>query len=158
MVREGTAYGSLNKGVGLDMLGGINMLTKYDLRRYKHIKAEAQQLEEQIRELELTMIVPGCQQITGMPMVHGFDKDKIGNLIAKADKLRSIYLDKMDKLLELQAEVEYGLDKLEHDEQRLIRLYYFNGYTWEEVAVQMDYTWRHIHRLHKKILEKLAVV
>ena len=90
------------------------MLTKYDLRRYKHIKAEAEQLEEQIRELELTMIVPGCQQITGMPMVHGFDKDKIGNIIAKADKLRNIYLDKMDKLLELHDHgVECGLKAIE---------------------------------------------
>lgn len=106
------------------------MLTKYDLRRYKHIKAEAEQLEEQIRELELTMIVPGCQQITGMPMYHGFDKDKIGNLVAKVTKLRNIYLDKRDKLLELQIDIEMGLDKLEHDEQRLIRLYYFNDYTF----------------------------
>lgn len=134
------------------------MLTKYDLRRYKHIKAEVEQLLNQIQELELTMIVPGCQQITGMPVYHSFDRDKIGNVIAKAQKLRELYVDKTDKLLDLQVEIEFALDKLDHDEQRLIRLYYFNDYTWEEVAVHMDYTWRHVHRLHKKILEKMAVV
>lgn len=134
------------------------MITKYDLRKYRIIRAEVKQLEEQIEELELSMIVPGCHVMTGMPAYHSTDHDKIGNIIAKASRLRSLYLDKMNKLLDTQAEIESALDGLDREEQRLIRLYYFNDYTWEEVAVQMDYTWRHIHRLHKKILEKLAVM
>ena len=46
------------------------MITKNELRLYRQLKQEAKELSEQIEELEMTMIVPGCQQITGMPVYH----------------------------------------------------------------------------------------
>lgn len=132
------------------------MITKNELRLYRQLKKEAKELAEQIEELELTMIVPGCQQITGMPMYHSADHDKIANVVAKAEQMRKVYFDKMNILLDLQADIEAAIEKLEPEERRLIRLYYFTGITWEEVAVQMNYCWQHVHKLHRNILVKLA--
>lgn len=131
------------------------MITKYDLRRYRSIKAETKQLEEQIEELELIMVAPRIPNLTGLPGSHG-ECDKIGNIVAKAASLKESYLVKMDKLLDMQAEIEAAISVLDEKERRLIRLYYFSGLTWEEVACQMDYSWNGIHKIHRKCLKKLG--
>lgn len=133
------------------------MITKNELRLYRQLKKEARELAEQIEELELTMIAPSCQQITGMPVYHSADHDKIANVVAKAEQMRKVYFDKMNILLDLQADIEAAVDKLGPKERRLIRLYYFAGLTWEEVAVQLDYAWRQTHRLHNICLKKLKM-
>lgn len=134
------------------------MLTKYDLRKYKAIKAEILQLQEQINELESVMVAPKIPQLTGMPFGGSSEPDKIGNIVAKASKLRDMYYAKLTGLVELQEAIENAIAGLDSKEQLLIRLYYFSGYTWEEVAVRLNYSWQHIHRLHRAILDKLAVV
>lgn len=133
------------------------MLTKYDLRKYKAIKAEILQLQEQINELESVMVAPKIPQLTGMPFGGSSEPDKIGNIVAKANKLRDMYYTKLTGLVELQEAIENAIAGLDNKEQLLIRLYYFSGYTWEEVAVRLNYSWQHVHRLHRAILEKLSV-
>ena len=132
------------------------MLTKYDLRKYKAIKAEILQLQEQITELESVMVAPKIPQLTGMPFGGSSEPDKIGNIVAKVNKLRDLYNDKLMALVELQEAIENAIAGLDSQEQLLIRLYYFSSYTWEEVAVRLNYSWQHVHRLHRAILEKLA--
>lgn len=133
------------------------MLTKYDLRKYKAVKAEILQLQEQINELESVMVAPKIPQLTGMPFGGNSEPDKIGNIVAKAEKLRDLYYSKLEGLMELQEEIENAIAGLNNQEQLLIRLYYFSSYTWEEVAVRLNYSWTQTHRKHRAILEKLAV-
>ena len=38
------------------------------------------------------------------------------------------------------------------DEQRVLRLRYIRGLKWEEVAVEMGYSWKQIHRIHSSAL------
>ena len=132
------------------------MLTKYDLRKYKAIKAEILQLQEQINELESVMVAPKIPQLTGMPFGGSSEPDKIGNVVAKASKLRDLYYEKLAGLVALQEAIENAIAGLDSKEQLLIRLYYFSGYTWEEVAVRLNYSWTQTHRIHRAILEKLA--
>lgn len=132
------------------------MLTKYDLRKYKHLKAEMLELQERINELASIMTVPRVPQLTGMPGGSHSEHDKIGNAVAKVDKLRSLYYEKLGELAELQLTIEMAIEKLPADDQMLLRLYYFSCYTWEQVAVRLDINWRSVHRRHAAILERLA--
>lgn len=132
------------------------MLTKYDLRKCKNIKAEMLELQERINELSSIMTVPRIPQLTGMPGGSHSEHDKIGNAVAKAEALRSLYFKKLGVLADLQLTIETAIEQLPADDQMLIRLYYFSGYTWEEVAARMGYEWAQIHRKHRAILERLA--
>lgn len=132
------------------------MLTKYDLRKCKNIKAEMLELQERINELSSIMTVPRIPQLTGMPGGSHSEHDKIGNAVAKAEALRSLYFKKLGALADLQLTIETAIEQLPADDQMLIRLYYFSGYTWEEVAARMGYEWAQIHRKHRAILERLA--
>lgn len=130
------------------------MIAKDELRQYRHLKEEVLQLAEEIRELDMMMVVPSVQNLSGMPGAH-MTTDKIGEVIARADALRKRYFDGMSILLEQKAKIEAEVDALEADEQMLIRLYYFRGMTWEAVAATMCLSWNALHHRHRKILKKL---
>lgn len=132
------------------------MLTKYDLRKYKNIKAEMLELQERINELVSIMTVPRIPQLTGMLGGSHSEHDKIGNAVAKAEALRSLYYKKLGVLADLQLTIETAIEQLPADDQMLIRLYYFSGYTWEQVTVRLGMSWRSVHRRHAAILERLA--
>lgn len=132
------------------------MLTKYDLRKYKNIKAEMLELQERITELTSIMTAPRVPQLTGMPGGSHSEHDKIGNAVAKVEKLRSLYYEKLGVLADLQLTIEMAIEKLPADDQMLLRLYYFSGYTWEQVAIRLGINWRSVHRRHAAILERLA--
>lgn len=133
------------------------MITKNELRQYRHLKDEIWQMAAEIEELDLLMVVPSVQNLSGMPGAHQ-TTDKIGEVVGRADDLRKRYYAKMSILLDLKARIEAEVDALDADEQILIRLYYFRGMTWEAVAAMMHLSWNTLHYRHRNILKKLRGV
>lgn len=132
------------------------MITKYDLRKCKHLKMEIMDLQDQVNELTNMMTSPRISQLTGMPGGGNSGRDNVTNAIAKADKLRSLYNEKFDALVSLQQKIEKAIEPLSAEDQMMLRMHYFSNYTWEEVAVRMGINWRSVHRRHAAILERLA--
>lgn len=110
------------------------MITKHDLKNYRNLKIKIRLLKEQIEDLSGAIISPKSVKITGMPMEHSADPDKFGNTIALIEKLTVVYNNKLKRCLEQQSKIEAAVEALNDDEQNLIRLYYFQGLTWEEVC------------------------
>lgn len=50
------------------------------------------------------------------------------------------------------------LDKDNNKYRRLLQYRYLNFYTFEQIAVMMNYTWRHVHRIHAEALEAIKDV
>lgn len=134
------------------------MLTKYDLRKYKNIKTEILELQERITEISSVMIAPKIPRLSYAPSGGSGNADAYGlcDTLDKLDTLREVYYKKLGVLADLQLKIEKEIGRLPADEQMLLRLYYFSGYTWEQVAVRLGYEWAQIHRKHKAILERLA--
>lgn len=59
----------------------------------------------------------------------------------------------IDRYVDEKAEMMKVIDSLE-DSRHIDLLYrrYFRSQTWEQIAVDMNYTWRHMHRLHSEAL------
>ncbi len=134
-------------------------MTKAQLRAYKSIRQERDHLARQIEELEAIVYGTRGQNLDGMP--RGGSKGNSHIIDMKGDRLDTLRRSYRAKIAELEAqmvEIEQAIEPLEPTERDLIRLHYFHGYTWEQVAVELHYTWRHIHRLHGKILEKLQAM
>ena len=131
-------------------------MTKEDLRAYKALRKERDHLAQLIEELESVLYGPKVPTVDGMPRGSGFDNshvvDKLGD---KHDKLKKLYDAKVAELDRRMAEIEAAIEPLKPTERDLIRLHYFKGLTWEEVAVAMSYSWRHVHRIHGDIIAKL---
>lgn len=126
-------------------------MTKARLRAYRDIKLEKDRLEAMVAALEygLTGI-----NMDGMPR-SGKVSDPTGSQAIDHTQVRDLYLQKVAELDKALIEVEQAIECLEPRERTLIRLYYCAGLTWEEVCVEMSYSWRQIHYIHKKALEKL---
>lgn len=63
---------------------------------------------------------------------------------------------KIDTLIEKRAEIESVIEKIDDTTLRtLLRYRYINGYNFERVAVEMNYSWRHMLRLHSTALNKV---
>lgn len=47
---------------------------------------------------------------------------------------------------------------MEDDNQRaLLMCRYIKGMSWEDIAVKLNYTWRHVHRIHSQALDSIDI-
>ena len=126
-------------------------MTKARLRAYRDLKRERDRLEAMVTALEYG---PGGLRLDGMPR-SGKIGDPTGQQAIDHTQVRDLYLQKVAELDKALLEIEAAIEKLEPRDRTLIRLYYVEGLTWEEVCVAMHYEWAQIHRIHAKALEKL---
>lgn len=129
-------------------------MTKERLRAYRDLRQERDKLKKLIEELALNLYGPSSPNLDGMPRSHG-GGSATENLVAQKDQIERKYEAKVAELTaELEA-IEQSIEVLEPRERTLIRLYYIEGLTWEQVCVEMSYSWMQIHRIHGKALERL---
>lgn len=63
----------------------------------------------------------------------------------------------IDQYVDMRAEIESVIGKVTDETLKtLLRYKYINGYTWEKVAVEMDYSYMQVCRLHGKALNEIS--
>lgn len=127
---------------------------KRRLNSYTNIVREMQQLEQHMADLE-DRILPGGKKFDGMPRQPGAGGD-LSDIVAERLELVERYRAKIDELHQAQLTIERMIEGLDPLERRLMRAKYIEGHTWEEVCVIMSYCWRQVHRIHSRVLVKLA--
>lgn len=130
-----------------------------DLERLGEVREaykEQKQLEEKIAELE-------CKRISPRSTVYGVERvqtsmkgDTQPEAIAAVDKLIALYNDKLQKCCGLIAEFEAALESLTAQERRLMRHYYIDCMTWEQICVKMDMSWTNVHRIKNSARSKIT--
>lgn len=130
---------------------------KRKLSRYNSLTFERRQLEEQLARLENTLTGPKLQELDGMPRGSG-GGDAMANLVAELVSLQEKYKEKLTQITAAQSEVENLIESLEPTERRLMRHRYLEGKVWEEVCVEMSYSWRQTHNIHARALDKLVAI
>ena len=130
-------------------------MTKAQLREYKSLRLERDKLARLIVELEEVIYSPKAQQLHGMPRNGSGALSPTENLALRHMELEAKYKEAVEKLTAQMVEIEDAIQVLEPRERTIIRLHYLQGLTWEQVAVETGYTWRHVQRLHGKALERL---
>ena len=133
-------------------------MTKVQLRSYRHIKIEKDNLDRTIKELEEVIYSPRIAQNDGQP--HGSSSS--GSIVERAAIKHAELLERYQrKTIELAAAmlaIEEAIEVLDPTERMLMRLYYIDGLTWEEVSYEINYSWRQVHRIHRRALEKLQSI
>lgn len=130
-------------------------MTKEQLRAYRAIRLERDKLLDMLRELETTIYSPAIPKLDPAPGGGRNGASPVEIAATKHDELRTRYLQKVAELEDAMAKVEAAIETLDHRDRALVRLYYIQGKTWEEVCVEMSYSWRQIHRIHSEVLKKL---
>lgn len=85
--------------------------------------------------------------------------DKIGNTVAKIIDLQNEIDENIDKLVDLKREIMKVIDQLE-DSAMIDILYkrYFKYETWEQIALDMNFTYQWVCKLHGKALQEVKKI
>lgn len=123
------------------------------LRLDERINSKISQLES-LRELATKC----TSTITGMPRNPSPSQSPMADAVCKIIDLQDEINRDIDHLVDLKRELVGVIRNVEDVECRLLlELRYLCFMSWEDIAVQMGYTTRNIHYLHKQALRLVIV-
>jgi len=131
-------------------------MTKQELKECRESRREIRQLLDEMEALESEVTSPKIPKLSGMPPCQPATGDRMAENVARWVDLQQEYRDKLSRCLDMRMAVEKAMDVLTPIERQVIRAYYIQGKTWEEVCVTVNYEWAQTHRKHASALRKLA--
>ena len=108
---------------------------------------------EQVAELR-SMLLPSAIRYDKDKVQTSNNADSISDTVSKIMELEEKINTDIDELVELKSVARENIERMENDVEKVI-LYkrYFNNESFENIAVECGYSWRHIHRLHGEALK-----
>lgn len=132
-------------------------MTREDLQNYQAIRRERDQLKRQMALLEDAARYAGGPKLDGMPRSSsGVGRPTEAAAIPQAE-LWQHYKRKDAELAERQLKVELAIDGLEPLQRTILRCHYIEGMRWEIVSEVMNYSLRHVMRIHENAMEQLGL-
>lgn len=123
------------------------------LKDIQYMKMDIKYIEEKLHEKRINIssvksdMSPGsnvsntCKQIT--------------ESLVTIEEIENELIEKRNKVLELEKQVEEKIKTLEPKERIILKLYYCEGETLEYICGVVNYSFRHVSRMHRKALSKL---
>ena len=112
---------------------------------------DLQSLKSLVTKITAT-ISPVCVSGTG-------NHDKLGDSVAKIIELQDEINRKIDKFVDLKREVSDLLEQIEDPDQvKVLHKRYFEYKPWEQIACEMNYSFRNVCYIHGKALQALEAV
>lgn len=130
------------------------MQVKEFLNKIRHIDMMIDCKVEQVMNLRSRLTSISCPM--GEKVQSSLDPDKFTNPISKIIELEQEINEDIDKLVDLKRVARRMIEQLEDDVEKMV-LYkrYFENKTFEQISVEMNYSWRRIHQFHGDALKKL---
>ena len=130
-------------------------MTKDELKEYGMLKDEVIQLEEQIVFWEERKTSIKSQIISDMPRGGGGSKELLDILIGIEDTIKTLN-EKLKRLISKISEIENIIESLEAKERVLMRYRYIDNLKMFQIAERMNYSERHLNRVHSEVLKRIA--
>ena len=126
------------------------------LKRYKDIdrRIQAKCDEKSVWMARATKITP---TFSDMPK-GGQQENKLEATIEKITEIEGEIDSEIDKLLIVKSEVKAAIDTVPIERDReLLERRYIKGQKWEQIAIDMNYDYRYVLKLHGYALQKVQV-
>lgn len=134
-------------------------MDKADLKNYRALLREKQQLEDQLRVLESSMYSPKGQRFSSTPRASSGFNRTMADPVARHIELESLYREELAEKEALQLAIERAIASLPDVGERLVlRFRYIEGRGWPAVIREMQkegFSERTTYRLHGLALLKL---
>lgn len=132
-------------------------MTKQELKEYYWLRLNITKLEQRIEELE-TIAAKQTTQLKNdadARVSHGAH-DRMGDVVAEIADLKTGLQKQLKEAYAVAGEIEKAIAGLSDREKYLIRARYVELKNWEQICVDMNYDWSHVHRIHAGALKRLA--
>ena len=135
------------------------MTAKEYLSQYRNLDIEIDSLVLERERLYSLATTRGGSIIDGTPKGAKSDNAaKHERIIDKIIEIDDIVNKRIDRLIAIRHEINAAINGVKDDKHRsILRLRYINGYTFEQIAVEMEMCYRHICRLHGQALREVEV-
>lgn len=131
------------------------MTAKEFLRRARGLDRRVDEANERLERLRARIEAGRLSQITGMPRGGASDWTETASLLIDMEREINAKVREMVRGKRLAMQAIEAVEEIRYRE--VLELYYLDGFTWEQVAEQMDMSDRHVKRLHGKALLKIKV-
>ena len=130
------------------------MSNKDYLSRYKKIERELFCIEEEQRAIRNRLYsLQACSYDDVPKSPNKSIQAKFERLVEKVLAIDEMVTNKIDELVDTQSDIKMAIGKVEDSTLRTLLTYrYLCGKTWEQIAVDMGYSYMHVCRLHGKAL------
>lgn len=132
-----------------------NEKKKEYLNRYKNAVKKYNSLQEQEERIRAGM-GPGAIEYSGMPKAH--KKTDLSDYMVRLEKILYKIADKKREMQEIRLEIEDKITDIDDGIQsRVLYLRYIRFLKWEDICVEIGYSWRQVHRAHSQALKKMNI-
>lgn len=122
----------------------------------KRISVEIQELEN-LKKMRST--IQGCsygEKIGSNPNRNV--ETPFVKTIEKIWEYEQLINEKIDRLMDLKTEINGAIDQMENADERLLLKYrYLKNQSWEDIAFDLNVSYRTVHRIHASALGNFAV-
>lgn len=127
------------------------------LKQYKNLDKYINHLIEDAERLR-TRAEKITPTLTGLPQ-GGDGENQREVAICKLVDLNNEIDEKIDLYVDLGREIRGNIDSVPDVILRTILLLkYIEGLTWEQIAVDLQYSWRNVHYLHSRALKEFNII
>ena len=134
-------------------------MEKSELRNYRILLVEVQQLKEQLVALESSLYAPKGQRFTSTPRVPSGDRSTMDGAVARHMELERKYREQLAEKETQQLAIEQAIQGLGDTAERVVmRERYIKGHGWASIIREMakqGICERDVYRLHGRALLRL---
>lgn len=84
-------------------------------------------------------------------------EDKMSKVVAEMADIESLMNNIIKESFKSLIDIEKAVKVLPEREKYLIRARYIDCKRWEEICVDMNYSWMQVHRIHSEALKSLRI-
>lgn len=137
-------------------------MEKSELKEYRIIVVEVQQLKEQLLSLESSLYSPKGQRFSSTPRVPSGDRSTMDGAVARHVELERKYRETLAEKEAQQLAIEEAIQSLGDTPERVVmRERYISGKGWPAIITKLQrvgISERQVYRLHGLALLKLKEV
>jgi len=133
----------------------INEKKKEYLNKYHETKKREKRILDEIERLRMDKMYPSLV-INDMP--HTTGHNDLSDYMVKVDEQIQKLNEELSKKAGIYEDITRRIGKLKSgDEQDVLFLRYISGMKWEEIAVKMEYSHKHIYKIYGRALNNFEI-
>lgn len=133
-----------------------NEKKKEYLNRYRQAVSKYNSLQEQEKQLRSQMDGPKAIEYSDMPKAH--KQTDLSDYMVRLERILTRISNEKNEMQKIQLEIEEKIiDMMDGEQSRVLYLRYIQFMKWEDICVEMGYSWRQVHNIHSKALKNLSI-
>ncbi len=133
-----------------------NEKKKEYLNRYRQAVRKYNSLQEQEKQLRSQIDGPKAIEYSDMPKAH--KQTDLSDYMVRLERILDRIANEKNEMQKIQLEIEEKIiDVMDGEQSRILYLRYIQFMKWEDICVEMGYSWRQIHNIHSKALNNLKI-